>query len=181
MESTQTAVDLRYPVGRFQLQGELDDAGRALLIAQIAETPTRLRQAVKGLTPQQLNTPYRPEGWTVRQVVHHLPDSHVNSYVRFKLGLTEDQPTIKTYDEALWAKLPDTQATPVEISITLLEALHQRWVHLLRSMTPADFARTVNHPDHGLISLDRLLAIYAWHGRHHVAHITSLRERMGWS
>jgi len=181
METTQAAVDLRYPVGRFRWPGDLDDPGRAALIGQIAEAPARLLQAVQGLTPEQFDTPYRPEGWTVRQVAHHLSDSHLNSYLRFKLGLTEDQPAIKTYDEALWARLPDTQLTPVKTSIVLLEALHERWVHLLRSMTPADFARTVHHPELGLISLDRLLAIYAWHGRHHVAHITSLRERMGWS
>jgi hypothetical protein len=181
METAQAALDLRYPVGRFHWQGQLNDAERSVLIAQTAEAPALLRQAVKRLTAAQLDTPYRPEGWTVRQVVHHLPDSHLNAYVRFKLGLTEDQPRIKTYDEALWANLPDTQATPVETSMALLEALHERWVNLLRSMSPSDFARTVNHPDHGLIHLDRLLAIYAWHGRHHVAHITSLRERMGWS
>jgi len=180
MEATKTATDLRYPIGKFHRKSELTDADRAELIAQIADAPARLRQAVKGLTPDQLDTPYRPEGWTVRQVVHHVPDSHMNSYVRFKLALTEDQPTIKTYDEALWAALPDSKNTPVETSLTLLESLHDRWVNLLRSMSASDFARRVNHPEHGLIDLDYLLALYAWHGRHHVAHITSLRERMGW-
>ncbi len=180
MEATKTATDLRYPVGKFQWNGELTDADRAELIAQIADAPARLREAVKGLTPEQLDTPYRPEGWTVRQVVHHLPDSHMNSYVRFKLALTEDQPAVKAYDEALWAALPDSKNTPVETSLTLLESLHDRWVTLLRSIPASDFARKVNHPERGLIDLDYLVAIYAWHGRHHVAHITALRERMGW-
>jgi hypothetical protein len=180
MEATKTATDLRYPVGKFHWKGELSQSDRAELIAQIADTPARLREAVKGLTREQLDTPYRPEGWTVRQVVHHLPDSHMNSYVRFKLALTENQPTIKTYDQSLWAALPDSKSTAVETSLTLLESLHERWVILLRSMSPSDFARKVNHPEHGLITLDYLLAIYGWHGRHHVGHITALRERMGW-
>jgi uncharacterized damage-inducible protein DinB len=180
MEATQAAPDLRYPVGKFHWKGELTDADRAELIAQIAEAPARLREAVQGLTAEQLDTPYRPDGWTVRQVVHHVPDSHMNSYVRFKLALTEDQPTIKTYEQGLWAALPDSQNTPVETSLTLLAALHERWVNLLRSMSPSDCGRKVNHPEHGLITLDYLVALYAWHGRHHVGHITSLRERMGW-
>ena len=180
MEATKTATDLRYPVGKFHWKGELTGADRAELIAQIADAPARLREAVNGLTPEQLDKPYRPEGWTVRQVVHHLPDSHMNSYVRFKLALTENQPTIKTYHQALWAALPDSRNTPVATSLALLESLHERWVNLLRSMSPSDFTRKLNHPEHGLISLDYLLAIYGWHGRHHVAHITSLRERMGW-
>lgn len=181
MEATKTASDLRYPIGKFHWKGELNEADRAELIAQIAETPARMREAVKGLTPDQLDTPYRPEGWTVRQVVHHVPDSHLNAYIRFKLGLTEEQPRIKTYEEALWAKLADTKTTSVETSLVLLESLHERWVNLLRSMAASDFARKLDHPDHGAISLDYLLAIYGWHGRHHVAHITSLRERMGWT
>lgn len=180
MESARAAADLRYPIGKFHWKGALSGADRAELIAQIAETPERLREAVNGLTPEQVDTPYRPEGWTVRQVAHHLPDSHMNSYVRFKLALTEDQPTIKTYEQALWAALPDSKNTAVETSLTLLESLHDRWVNLLRSMSASDFARKVNHPEHGLIDLDHLLAIYAWHGRHHVGHITALRARMGW-
>ena len=180
MEATKTATDLRYPVGKFHWNGALNGADRAELIAQIADAPARLREAVKGLTPEQIDTPYRPDGWTVRQLVHHLPDSHMNSYVRFKLALTENQPTIKTYDQALWAQLPDSKNTPAETSLMLFEALHERWVNLLRSMSPQDFARKVSHPEHGLIDLDYLLAIYAWHGRHHVGHITALRERMGW-
>jgi hypothetical protein len=175
MEATQAALDLRYPVGKFYWKGELTETDRAELIAQIAETPARLREAVRGLTPDQLDTPYRPDGWTVRQVVHHVPDSHMNSYVRFKLALTEDQPTIKPYDEARWAELADTKVTPVETSLALLESLHERWVNLLRSMTPADFARNLNHPEHGLINLDWMLADYAWHGRHHTGHVLSVR------
>ena len=139
-----------------------------------------MRAAVAGLTPEQLDTPYRPGGWTVRQVVHHVPDSHINSYVRFKLALTEEEPTIKPYDEARWAKLADTATTPVEVSLTLLDSLHSRWVPLLQSLTEADFARQFRHPELGMVRLDRNLALYAWHGKHHVAHITSLRERMGW-
>jgi uncharacterized damage-inducible protein DinB len=129
---------------------------------------------VEGLSEEQLNTPYRPGGWTVRQVVHHLPDSHMNSYVRFKLALTEDAPTIKPYDEALWANLADSSTTPLETSLALLDALHVRWVRLLKSMTDADFMREFRHPESGLIRLDQNLALYAWHGKHHVAHITSV-------
>ncbi|HEV2424345.1 MAG TPA: putative metal-dependent hydrolase [Terriglobia bacterium] len=180
METAKTAADLRYPIGKFHTKGELAEADRAQLIAQIADAPARVREAVRGLTPEQMDTCYRPGGWTVRQVVHHLPDSHMNSYVRFKLALTEDQPAIKTYEQALWAELPDSKNTPVETSLTLLEALHERWVNLLRAMSPADFARKVNHPELGVVSLDYLLAMYGWHCRHHVGHITSLRERMGW-
>jgi len=180
MEATQAAQDLRYPVGKFHSKGDLNEAERAELISQIAAAPARLREAIKSLTPEQLDTPYRPEGWTVRQVVHHVPDSHLNSYARFKLALTEEQPTIKTYDQEAWAKLADSKATPVETSLVLLDALHERWVNLLRSMSSADFGRTLNHPEMGPVTLDRLLGLYAWHGRHHVAHITSLRQRMGW-
>jgi hypothetical protein len=180
MEATQTAQDLHHPVGKFHWKGDLNEAERAELISQIAAVPARLREAIKGLTPEQLDTPYRPDGWTVRQVVHHVPDSHLNSYVRFKLALTESQPTIKTYDQEAWASLADSKSTPVQTSLALLEALHERWVNLLRSMSPADFARTLNHPEMGAVTLDRMLALYAWHGRHHVAHITSLRDRMRW-
>lgn len=180
MNATGAVADLRYPVGRFDGRPPANEAEREAMIARIAETPARLSEAVAGLTAKQLDAPYRPGGWTVRQVVHHLPDSHINSYVRFKLGLTEDQPAIKTYEQQLWADLADTRTTPVKTSLALLEALHERWVNLLRSMTAEDFARTVNHPELGTVTLDDLLALYAWHGRHHVAHITALRERMGW-
>lgn len=150
------------------------------MIAHIAETPAHLRKALGGLTEEQLDTPYREGGWTVRQVAHHVPDSHLNAYTRFKLALTEEQPTIKPYDETAWAALSDSRDTPVEISLALLESLHDRWTRLLRAMSADDFRRTLNHPDSGVMSLDALLSLYAWHGRHHVAHITTLRERMGW-
>ncbi|HTU34118.1 MAG TPA: bacillithiol transferase BstA [Candidatus Acidoferrum sp.] len=172
-------TDLRYPVGKFQRAENLSDTQRASLICAVAEAPAKLRQAVAGLTEQQLDTPYRPGGWTVRQVVHHLPDSHMNSFIRFKLGLTENEPTIKTYDEASWAKLADAKAA-IEPSLVLFESLHTRWLALLNSLSPADWKRTVRHPEMGPMTLDSLLQLYAWHGRHHVAHITSLRERNGW-
>jgi hypothetical protein len=177
---TSTA-DLRYPVGRFTRPNVLTPAERKAAIDAIAKAPAALRTAVSGLTDAQLDTPYRPDGWTVRQVVHHVPDSHLNAYVRFKLGLTEDMPTIKPYDEAKWAELDDGKSKLVEDSLKLLEALHARWVFLLRRMQPADFARKLNHPDWDTpLSLDVLLALYAWHGKHHVAHITALKKRMGW-
>lgn len=172
--------DLRYPVGKFDMQGELTDAQRPALIQQIAEVPANLRAAVKGLNEQQLETPYRPGGWTVRQVVHHLPDSHMNSYIRFKLAVTESQPQIKPYEEQLWAELVDGKTAPIEISLQLLEVLHHRWVMFLQSLKPGDFSRTLLHPANGVMTVDTLLRLYAWHGRHHVAHITSLRKRMGW-
>ncbi len=177
-----TSPDLRFPIGRFTPPiGSLDDRERERCIAQIAATPEELRRAVDGLSAEQLDTPYRPDGWTVRQLVHHVPDSHMNAYVRFKLALTEEEPLIKAYEEDRWAKLPDTQSTPITISILLLESLHARWVQLLRHMTAADFARTLKHPEHGSMRLDRMLALYAWHGPHHVAHVTALRSRQGWS
>lgn len=150
------------------------------MIDVIAAAPLRMREAVAGLDAAQLDTPYREGGWTVRQVVHHVPDSHMNAYVRVKLALTEDEPTIKPYEEAAWAQLPDSRITPVEVSLALLEALHTRWVDLLRAMDGADFKRSFRHPEHGAVTLDWLVGMYAWHSRHHVAHITSLRERMGW-
>jgi hypothetical protein len=181
MASTTAIDDLRYPVGPFAFDGDSSQAAREQRIAEIAAAPGHLRTAIDGLTPTQLDTPYRPGGWTVRQVVHHLPDSHLNAYTRMKLALTEDEPTIKPYEEARWAELPDGRDGPIETSLTLLEALHRRWVLLLRSMRPEDFHRRFRHPEHGrLLELDEIVAMYAWHGRHHVAHITSLRRRMGW-
>jgi uncharacterized damage-inducible protein DinB len=168
-------MDLRYPIGKFSFPESTTAEQRRKWIREIADAPAHLRAAVEGLSEEQLNTPYRPGGWTVRQVVHHLPDSHINSYVRFKLALTEDAPTVKTYDEALWAKLPDGATTPIETSLVLLEALHGRWVRMLESMTEPDFSRTFRHPEIGMIRLEQYLALYAWHGKHHVAHITSLR------
>ena len=176
-----TTTDLRFPIGKFARPDQVTDAQRHAWIEDIAHLPNTIRAAVAGLQAAQLDTPYRPGGWTVRQVVHHVPDSHVNAYVRFKLALTETEPTIKPYEEAQWAELPDTGATPPEVSLALLDALHARWVTLLRAMSPADFKRGYIHPEHGrFVPLEEALALYAWHSRHHVAHITSLRERNGW-
>ncbi|GAC1647671.1 MAG: bacillithiol transferase BstA [Gemmatimonadaceae bacterium] len=173
--------DLRYPIGKFASPPlPLSASERATLIDEIAGLPTALRGAVRGLTEAQLETPYRPGGWSVRQLAHHVPDSHVNAYVRCKLALTEEMPTIKPYDEARWANLDDTRTTPIEVSLTLLDALHARWVILLRSLSPRDFARTLTHPETGSATVDRLVALYAWHGKHHVAHVTALRHREGW-
>jgi uncharacterized damage-inducible protein DinB len=172
--------DLSYPIGKFHFSGPLADDKKREAIDGIAETPTNLRAAVAGLSPEQLNTPYRPGGWTVRQVTHHVPDSHMNAYVRFKLALTEDEPTIKPYEQQLWAELPDSKETPIEVSLTMLDALHDRWVRLLRSLTAKDWQRTFRHPELGLVSLEKNLALYAWHGKHHVAHVTALRQREGW-
>jgi uncharacterized damage-inducible protein DinB len=173
--------DPRYPIGRFARVSSLTDAERATCIEQVAATPGQFRRAVTGLTPAQLDTPYRDGGWTVRQVAHHVPDSHMNAYLRFKFGLTEDSPAIKTYEEKDWAKTPEVAATPVDVSLSLLDALHSRWVTLLRAMTPQQFERTIKHPEMGPTTLNTMLALYAWHGRHHTAHVTSLRERMGWA
>jgi len=173
-------MDLRYPVGKFAYTGTLSDSERLSLIDEIAATPEQLRAAVGGLDDHQLNTEYRPEGWTVRQVVHHVPESHLNSYTRFKLAVTEDEPVIKPYFEDRWANLDDARTAPVELSLDLLDALHGRWVWFLRSLKAIEFQRAFRHPELGLVSLDKNVALYAWHGRHHVAHITSLRERMGW-
>lgn len=174
-------MDLRYPIGEFKYAGSLTDDQRHECIAKIEETPARLRAAVAGLNEEQLATPYRPDGWSVRQVVHHLPDSHLNSYVRVKLALTQDHPTIIAYDENVWANLADAREAPIDASLDLLDALHRRWVSFLRSLKGADFQRTFNHPEIGVVSLDKNIALYAWHGPHHVAHITSLRERMEWN
>ncbi len=171
--------DLSHPIERFKPESEVSNERRLELIQQISAAPAALREAVKGLSPEQLDTPYRPGGWTVRQVAHHIPDSHMNAYIRFRLALTEDQPTIKPYKQPLWAELPDAKSADVEMSVVLLDGLHRRWVSLLKSMKPEDFKRTYNHPESGVQSLESVLQLYAWHGRHHVAHITSLRKRMG--
>ncbi|MGA9075061.1 MAG: putative metal-dependent hydrolase [Candidatus Sulfotelmatobacter sp.] len=173
-------TDLRYPIGKFTYEGPPTEEQRQSYLADIEQTPSKMRAAVKGLSDQQLDTPYRPDGWTVRQVAHHVPDSHLNAYVRFKLALTEEEPTIKPYAEDRWAQLADTQATPVEVSLTLLDSLHTRWIRLLRSLKPEDWKRTFRHPELGLMPLEKNLALYSWHGRHHVAHITTLRQRNGW-
>jgi DinB superfamily len=181
MATTATETELRYPVGKFDFDAPVNETDYPKLIAAVAETPVALRSAVGGLSRVQLETRYRPGGWTVKQVVHHVPDSHLNAYTRFKLALTEDEPTIKPYDEAAWAELPDSRTVPIEVSLDLLDALHLRWVALLRSMDTEDFNRGLRHPEHGrVITLKQMLGLYAWHGRHHVAHITSLRKREGW-
>jgi uncharacterized damage-inducible protein DinB len=176
----KTMTDLSYPIGKFHFDGPLTAAQKEKALDDVADTPALLRAAVAGLSPEQLDTPYRPGGWTVRQVVHHMPDSHMNSYVRFKLALTEDDPTIKPYAEDRWAELADTKATPIEVSLTMLDSLHDRWVRLLRSLNATDWQRTFRHPALGPVTLEKNLALYAWHGRHHVRHITALRERSGW-
>ena len=173
-------TDLRYPIGKFHFDGPSSEKQKDNLINDIAQAPANLRSSISSLSQQQLDTPYRPDGWTVRQVVHHVPDSHLNAYIRFKLALTEEEPTIKPYAEDRWARLADTADTPVEVSLALLDSLHDRWVRLLRSLQPEDWKRTFRHPELGSVSLEKNLAIYAWHGRHHVAHITSLRQRNGW-
>lgn len=173
-------TDPRYPIGKFTPPQESDRASRLRAIQAIAETPGQLREAVQGLDETQLDTPYREGGWTLRQVVHHVADSHMNAYVRAKLALTEPAPVIKPYDEAAWAMLADTTAVPIDVSLNLLEALHARWVALLRSIPDEDFRREYVHPDTGQHTLDRLVALYAWHGPHHTAHITSARQRLGW-
>jgi uncharacterized damage-inducible protein DinB len=171
---------LQYPIGKFRPEAEITAEHIAKWIGEIAEAPARLREAVAGLMQEQLDTPYREGGWTVRQAVHHVADAHLNSYIRFRWGLTEEEPTIKPYDEARWAELPDARTAPVEVSLQLLEAVTDRWVRLLRAMSPAEFERKVVHPEAGVQRLGMLAGLYAWHGAHHTAHITGLRQRMGW-
>jgi hypothetical protein len=172
--------DARYPIGRFTPDPDPTPDTRSRHIEQISAMPLQMRRAVAGLDQNQLATPYRDGGWTVRQVVHHVPDSHLNAYIRFKWALTENAPTIKPYDESAWATLKDSELTPVDVSLTLLESLHARWTVLLQSLRPEDFQRRFTHPESGPHDLDWLLQLYSWHGNHHVAHITGLRERMGW-
>ncbi|HUP49384.1 MAG TPA: putative metal-dependent hydrolase [Thermoanaerobaculia bacterium] len=173
-------IDLQYPIGKFESRTSLTPEERGAMIAQISAAPQWLRDAVRGLDSQQLGTPYREGGWTLRQVVHHLPDSHMNAYVRLKLALTEHEPVIRPYDQAAWAALPDSRDTPVETSLNLFEALHDRWSRLLRSLDEKAFARPFRHPEEGVVTVDWLVAMYSWHGRHHVAQITTLRQRLGW-
>ena len=172
-------TDLQYPVGRHTKVMSLAPAQRAEFLGQIEALPQLLRRAVAGLDETQIDTPYRPGGWTVRQVVHHVPESHMNAYVRCKLALTEDVPTIKPYDQTRWSETPDVRG-PIDVSLALLDALHRKWMLVLRGMSPGQFARQLNHPENGMMSLDSVVAMYAWHGRHHTAHVTTLRERMGW-
>ena len=170
------AIDPRFPIGPFQRPaGPLDSASRRTLIDEIERMPAIFRGIVSTLDEAQLDTPYRPGGWTVRQVVHHVPDSHMNAFIRFKLAVTEDTPTIKPYDEARWAELADTRA-PISVSLDLLDAVHHRWIMLLRSFGPAEFGRAYKHPDMGVVSLDAALALYAWHGAHHTGHLKLVRD-----
>ena len=172
-------TDPRFPIGAFVRPLLLEPDERCAAIEQIRATPSRIRTALGGLDERQLDTPYRPGGWTLRQVAHHLPDSHLNAYIRCKLALTEDAPTIKPYDEAAWARLQDSRL-PIAVSLTLLDSVHERWVVLLEGLSEAEWERTFVHPEVGVTRLDQLVALYSWHGRHHEAHVTSLRDRMGW-
>jgi len=176
----QTIEHLQYPIGKFQPPAFIDSAQRAEWIKSIETLTEELSNVVRGLTDHQLDTPYREHGWTVRQVVHHVADSHLNSQIRFRWALTEDVPLIKVYDEKLWAELPDSKTLSVDVSLQLLAGLHQRWTALLTAMTQADFERRLRHPVSGEMDLNRMLALYAWHGKHHVAHIATLKVRMGW-
>jgi uncharacterized damage-inducible protein DinB len=173
-------TDPRYPIGNFAKQANYSPTERAARLGVLRQTPASLRVALEGLTESQLETPYREGGWSLRQVAHHIPDSHMNAYVRVKLALTEDTPTIKPYNEQSWALLPDTTTVPLEVSVTLLEALHLRLVTLLENLSEAQWQRTYNHPQGGLYTMEQVLALYAWHGTHHVAHITTLRSSKGW-
>ena len=174
-------TDLRYPIGKSAIPEIISDTYLKEAIEAIRTTPERLAKAIEGLNDQQLDTPYRPDGWTVRQVVHHVPDSHANSYVRFHWALTEDDPRIKVYKEGSWANLAYNQSMPVDVSLNLLTAIHARLVRLLESLTEDDLVRTFRHPEDGKThTLKKTILHYAWHGNHHIAHITALRERMGW-
>lgn len=173
--------ELSFPIGKFRWPETISASDRSTWISEIAATPGWLRDAVAGLTDSQLDTPYRPGGWTVRQLVHHLADSHLHAYARVHFALTEDTPTIKPYDQDAWAALPDAATSPVELSLKLLEALHERWVALLTTLDDTAMRRTFRHPEYTReTTIEVVLAMYAWHGKHHVMHITALRERQGW-
>jgi hypothetical protein len=171
---------LQYPIGQLETPALITETIRGQWIEEVDLAPRQLKEAIHGLSSTQLDTPYRPGGWTVRQVIHHLPDSHMNAYIRMKLALTEEVPAITTYEEHIWAELYDTYHTPVEVSIRLLESLHQRWVVLLRSLSETSWQRSFRHPVLGIVVLNQAAGMYAWHGKHHIAHITSLRQRMDW-
>ena len=175
-------ADLRYPVGPFSAKGSpLTAQEREQMLGRLEDHPARMRAAVEGLTDEQLDTPYREGGWTVRQVVHHVVDSHLNSYVRFKIGMTEDNGAIRPYEQGEWAELGEAKSAPIDLSLPLLDALHARWVTFLRTLSDEDFQRSVHHPEMGRdLTLDTLLEIYGWHCLHHETHITALRDRMGW-
>jgi DinB superfamily len=173
-------TDPSYPIGKFAFEGNVDAAQREKWINDISSQPAKLREAVAGLSDSHLDTPYREGGWTVRQVVHHVPDSHMNAYVRFKLALTENNVTIKPYDEGAWANLPDSKL-PVEVSLKLLESIHERWLVILNHMTETDFEKTYFHPQsQKTFMLGNVLGLYAWHGHHHIAHITELKKQKNW-
>jgi uncharacterized damage-inducible protein DinB len=180
MSLMNAAEEIRFPVGDFVIDPVITDEKLRRWTVEIAQAPANLRAALAELSDDQLNTRYREGGWTLRQVVHHLADAHINGFVRFKLALTEDNPLIKTYEEALWAETIDGLEAPVELSLKLLEALHERWVILLNSLRESDFTRSFSHPQHGMMTIDRAIQLYAWHGIHHTAHVTGLRERKGW-
>jgi len=174
------SADPRYPVGKYVRSATITPAQRAEFIDDLARLPERVTAATRGLTLEQLDTPYRDGGWTVRQVVHHIADSHMNAYIRMRLAATEDDPPVKTYDEKAWAQLADSRTAPIDLSLTLLDSLHRRWVMWLRLLDAGSFSRGVSHPEWGAISIDNLVELYAWHCRHHVAHIAELRKRMSW-
>jgi DinB family protein len=174
------AGDLRYPIGRYAPHTPFSDASRAATIASIEQTPAKFRRASAGLTDAQLDTPYRPDGWTVRQVVHHLADAHMVLYARTKIALTEDNPPVKMWDEVTWAELLDARSMPIDGSLAIIDAVHARLVHLLETLTPDQFGRTMKHPEWGVVSIDWLVGLCAWHGEHHTAHVSELRKRRGW-
>jgi uncharacterized damage-inducible protein DinB len=178
--TSAAAPDLRFPVGRLQRATTLTPEARRAAIDAIAAAPAQLRKAVAGLTDAQLDTPYRPEGWTVRQLIHHVADSHMHALLRTRYAFAEPGTTITAYDEKKWAELPDMRTLSAEPSLALLDGVHARWIHLLRAAKPEDFARTVTHPENGEMTVDSILSVYSWHGRHHTAHVTALRERNGW-
>jgi len=171
---------LRYPIGKPQLRAPLSPEDRVVMINEMERFPSRLRNTVEQMSDQQLDTPYRDGGWTVRQVIHHVPDSHMNGYIRFKLAVTEDVPTVRGYEEQVWAELTEARTGDIELSLPILESLHQRWVAFLRFLEPGDFARTLKYSDGRTMTVDELLCIYSWHGAHHLAHITALMQRQGW-
>jgi uncharacterized damage-inducible protein DinB len=179
MSTHAPAIDPRYPIGKYNYEGPYSEAHRQQLMTVLVELPQKIRAAVAGLNDQQLDTSYRDGGWSVRQTVHHVADSHMNSFIRFRLALTEENPTIKPYEEALWAEIADAKE-PVEVSLTLIDSLHRRMDVMLRSFKTSDWQRTLVHPQNGQMTLDKMLGLYAWHSKHHVAHIMELRKRMGW-
>ncbi len=172
--------DLSYPIGKYDKDTKISLEQRKQFIREIGELPNNLREMLKNMSEEQIDSPYRPEGWTIRQVVHHIGDSHLNSFIRFKLALTEKNPTIRPYAEDLWAETAEYKM-PVDVSLNLINSIHRRWAALLESMSDEDFARTLNHPETGVWTLENLLGMYVWHGKHHTAHINNLKKRSGWN